>query len=96
MYFWRCIEKGKSNLDENKINFVIISDSSEDEIKKGFEINQYGEMIFKVEFKNEKRYKGISREYDRYGKKKYFMVNLKMEINFMELNIIYMEREKNS
>jgi hypothetical protein len=27
--------------------------------------------------------------------KKYFMVNIKMETNFMGLNIIYMEREKN-
>ena len=95
MYFWRCIEKGKTNLDENKINFVIISDSSEDEIKKGFEINQYGEIIFEGEFKNEKKYK----EYQENMidmEKKYFMLNLKMEINFMELNIIYMEREKNS
>ena len=95
MYFWRCIEKEKTNLNENKINFVIISDSSEDEIKKGFEINQYGEIIFEGEFKNEKKYK----EYQENMidmEKKYFMLNLKMEINFMELNIIYMEREKNS
>ena len=82
----------QENYINGKKNNIIIEESLGEEnlekIYKAKEYNNYGELIFEGEFKNNEKYKGDLYEYARFGKKN-FLVHLKKEKNIMEKSIIF-------